>query len=520
MAKTLDKWQFGDFQTPSDLASRVVEVLKRNHRISPDLIIEPTCGKGAFVRAALDGFGKSKVLAYEVNPAYVSEARASIDPSNAGRASIKQGDFFLMDWQEVINQNQGSLLILGNPPWVTSSELGILNSKNLPEKTNFQGRRGIEAITGSGNFDISEWMLLRHVGWLEKRAGTLAMLCKYSVARKIMRRLRQNREHRLFGHIYSIDAMKYFSAAVDACLFVLTTDKGNADCEVYDSLESTAPAYIIGERDGFVIRDIETYEKYRSLRGQDSVYIWRSGLKHDCSKVMELTKQNGIYENGFKENVDIEDTFVYPLLKSSDIGNSRTEICRRWILVTQRSVGENTDKIKAEAPRTFKYLEAHAELLNSRRSSIYRGKPQFSIFGVGEYTFLPWKVAISGLYKKLNFCLVGPIDGEPVIFDDTVNFLSFKTEGEARFVYSLLISEPAIKFYEASIFWEEKRPITAEILRRLSLKEVARYLGLLDKYLEYVRNREASIGNGQLGLGIAEKTRKYNQANKNEDEVV
>lgn len=513
MAKTLDKWQFGDFQTPSDLATRVVEVLKRNHHIAPDLIIEPTCGKGAFVRAALGGFTESKVVAYEVNPEYVSDAIASIEPNQAERVSIKQGDFFLLDWEEVLNQNTGSLLILGNPPWVTSSELGILNSENLPEKTNFQGRRGIEAITGSGNFDISEWMLLRHVDWLEKHDGALAMLCKYSVARKIMRKLRQNKEHRLFGHIYSIDAMKYFSAAVDACLFVLTTDVGNADCEVFDSLEATEPANIIGERDGFVVRDIETYEKYRSLRGQDSVYIWRSGLKHDCSKVMELARQDEAYENGFKAKVDIEPTFVYPLLKSSDIGNSRTDICRRWVVVTQRSVGENTDRIEFEAPKTYEYLENYADLLSSRKSSIYRGKPKFSIFGVGEYTFLPWKVAISGLYKKLNFCLVGPIDGKPVIFDDTVNFLSFKTESEAKFVHSLLTSEPARKFYDASIFWEEKRPITAEILRRLSLKEVARYLGLLEIYMEYVESRETTNSDGQLSLGIAEKATGYKRAN-------
>ncbi len=512
MAKTLDKWQFGDFQTPSDLAARVVDVLKRNHHISPDLIIEPTCGKGAFVRAALSGFTESKVVAYEINPEYVSDARASIEPNHAERVSIKQGDFFLLDWEEVLNQNTGSLLILGNPPWVTSSELGILNSENLPEKANFQGRRGIEAITGSSNFDISEWMLLRHVDWLEKRDGALAMLCKYSVARKIMRKLRQNKEYRLFGHIYSIDAMKYFSAAVDACLFVLTTDVGNADCEVFDSLEATDPACIIGERDGFVVRDIKTYEKYRSLRGQDSVYIWRSGLKHDCSKVMELTKQNDSYENGFKNKVDIEPTFVYPLLKSSDIGNSRTDICRRWVVVTQRSVGENTDRIRSEAPKTYKYLENHADLLGSRKSSIYRGKPKFSIFGVGEYTFLPWKVAISGLYKKLNFCLVGPIYGKPVIFDDTVNFLSFQTESEAKFIHSLLMSEPARNFYDASIFWEEKRPITTEILRRLSLKKVAKYLGLLDEYMGYVEARQTANPNGQLSLGIAEKTTKYKRA--------
>jgi len=49
--KSIDKWQFGDFQTPYLLAHKVIEVLKRNHGIVPDHVIEPTCGKGAFVLA-------------------------------------------------------------------------------------------------------------------------------------------------------------------------------------------------------------------------------------------------------------------------------------------------------------------------------------------------------------------------------------------------------------------------------------------------------------------------------------
>lgn len=132
----------------------------------------------------------------------------------------------------------------------------MLNSSNLPEKSNFQNRKGIEAITGSGNFDISEWMLLQHINWLSNREGAIAFLCKYSVARKVMRQVRQAAEHRFFGHIYPIDAKAYFDASVEACLFVLTTDFGNADCEVYDSIESFKPSHVIGERDGFIVSDV------------------------------------------------------------------------------------------------------------------------------------------------------------------------------------------------------------------------------------------------------------------------
>jgi hypothetical protein len=72
-----------------------------------------------------------------------------------------------------------------------------------------------------------------------------------------------------------------------------------------------------------------------------SPYTWRSGLKHDASDIMELTLENGNCVNGLDQTVDIEPDFVFPLLKSSDLGNGRTKP-RRFVLVTQQSTGEDT----------------------------------------------------------------------------------------------------------------------------------------------------------------------------------
>jgi len=509
MAKTIDKWQFGDFQTPADLARKVVEVLKRNHDIKPDVIIEPTCGKGAFVLASYEGFENANIFGFEINPKYIENAKSSLNEISAtNRAIVSEADFFNTDWNKTLSELEGYILIIGNPPWVTSSELGLLNSKNLPEKSNFQNRKGIEAITGSGNFDISEWMLLKHVEWLSNREGAIAFLCKYAVARKVMRQVRQGAEHRFFGHIYPIDAKAHFDASVEACLFVLTTDTGNADCEVYESLDSTRPSHIIGERDGFIVSDVNHYEKWKSLRGQDPHYIWRSGIKHDCSKVMELEPTDAGYKNGLGEVVELEKDYVFPLLKSSDVGNGRTTSFRKAVIITQKTVGEDTSKIQVNAPNTWDYLIKHREYLDKRRSSIYKNKPDFSIFGVGSYSFKKWKVAISGLYKKLKFNLVGPLDGKTVAFDDTVNFLSFDTEEEARFIFDLITSAPALEFLDSMIFWDEKRPITTQILRRLSFKELAKELGVLDQYLFWVETELGST-EGQLELGIAEKRTNY-----------
>lgn len=507
--KSIDKWQYGDFQTPVALARKVVEVLKRNHRINPDVIIEPTCGKGAFVLAAHEGFKRAHVRGFEINSAYVSEANSSLKiVSETDRVIVKRADFFATDWNKILSEIDGYVLIIGNPPWVTSSELGMLNSINLPEKSNFQNRKGIEAITGGGNFDISEWMLLEHTKWLSKRSGAIAFLCKYSVARKVMRQVRLSVAHRFSGRIYPIDAKAYFDASVEACLFVLTTDLGSYDCEVYKSLDSDIPSQIIGERDGCIVSNVCQYEKWRHLRGQDSRYIWRSGIKHDCSKVMELEPAEGGYKNGFDENVILEGEYIYPLLKSSDVGNGRVSSYRKVVLVTQKAVGEDTSMIQNLAPKTWSYLIEHRNYLDDRKSSIYNGKPDFSIFGVGPYSFKQWKIAISGLYKRFQFNFVPPLDGKPVFFDDTVNFLSFDSEGEAKFVFHLITSPPSLEFLESMIFWDEKRPITTQILRRLSIRELATELGEIEEYRNWAESRTTNFV-GQMELGIAESRAKY-----------
>lgn len=91
------------------------------------------------------------------------------------------------------------------------------------------------------------------------------------------------------------------------------------------------------------------------------------------------------------------------------------------------------------------------------------------MFGVGSYTFAPWKIAICSLYKKLEFRLVGKMEGKPVVFDDTVYFLGFETEQEARRTLELLNTKDAKDFLDSLIFWDEKRPIKTGILNSLDL---------------------------------------------------
>ena len=207
----------------------------------------------------------------------------------------------------------------------------------------------------------------------------------------------------------------------------------------------------------------------------DDVVAWRSGLKHDCSRVFEFRYAGGGWRNGLDEPVCVEEDVVYPLLKSSDVAHGRAP--RKRVLVPQRSMSESPLVLQQRAPKAWRYLLAHQEAVTRRASTIYRNRPPFSIFGVGAYSFAPWKVAIAGLYKTLRFVKIAPLEERPVLLDDTCYFLPCETEAHCDLLLELLASKPATEFLHALTFWDAKRPITAKLLNQLDLAKVAKRLG-------------------------------------------
>ncbi len=496
--KTKQIIELGDFQTPPQLAGEICRLLAEKG-ISPASILEPTCGKGNFLFAALSQFPRTrKAFGIELNPEHYRAAKQELlRKPFAGKAHIINGSFFYMDWKTIIAGFPEPILVVGNPPWVTNSELESLGSSNLPDKENFQGHNGLDAITGKSNFDISEWMMLKMVDSLNGYGATIALLCKTSVARKVLLHAWKTRIGLQRGEMYIIDAMKHFNAAVEACLLVLQFGEVDAGmtCSIFRDLHDTEPETTITYRSGTLISDLKTYNRWKHLEGT-SPFKWRSGVKHDCSKVMELRKETGGYRNGLGEVVDIEDTFVYPMMKSSDLASRNKIIPRRWMIVTQKRVGDDTDIIREQAPKTWDYLESHAALLDRRGSSIYQKRPRFAVFGIGPYTFAPHKVAISGFYKNLSFKKIGSYEGKPIVLDDTCYFLPCRNQHQADCLWTLLNSGPAREFFSAYVFWDSKRPITVTLLQRLDIVALAAELGLEQDIVQYipenVRRKQAS----------------------------
>jgi hypothetical protein len=469
--------EFGDFQSPLELARDVCSVISRTG-FRPASIIEPTCGTGAFVRAALEAFPHSlRILGFDLNSTYVEKARAvAAEISTHASVEIYQRDFFQTDWNRIVEDLPQPVLILGNPPWVTNAALGVLGSNNLPTKSNIDNLRGIEALTGSSNFDISEWMLRKNLEWLQGRKGMLAVLCKTSVARKVLTFAWGNSVQVAQAAIYRLDAKRYFGASVDACLLLVHIDPNekSTECGDYDSLHDQKPSSIFGLRDGKLVSDVVLYERWRSLAAP-GLSGWRSGIKHDCSKVFELRREGRHFVNESGEFIEIEEDVVFPLLKSSDLATLRKP--RLWMLVPQRMMDQPPRHLEKDAPKAWNYLKANSTSLDRRASVIYKKRAPFSIFGVGPYSFAPWKVAISGLYKKLEFVRIAPFNNRPVVLDDTCYFFPCHSEEECNTLYELVQSLPAKEYWSALIFWDSKRPITARLLNSLDLAALARELG-------------------------------------------
>jgi hypothetical protein len=473
------KKEFGDFQTPVELSGLMVDIINENGAY-PNIIIEPTCGIGNILLTAYDLFQPQKAIGIEINNTYCKNV---LEKSNGNKnIVIVNGDIFIsIDIIRKEINDKDICLFIGNPPWVTNAELGSIKSTNIPRKSNIKNLRGIEAITGKSNFDITEYIIIRLIEEFNQQKSVFAFLCKTSVARSILKYCWNNSIYYREASIFPFDSKKYFDVAVDACYFVIdaTEKRKVVECRVFDSVEKRNYKSTIGLYRNTMIVNIDTFISHNYLGRSD--YTWRNGIKHDCSKVMEFDIVDYSYVNGYGETVDIEDDLLYPLLKSSDIANGTVAI-RKKVLVTQKKVGEKTEYIQYKYPRTWQYLNDHANDFIKRKSSIYKNKPNFSIFSIGDYSFYPFKIAISGLYKKINFKLVYPADGKPVMVDDTCNFISCKNESEAHIVFSLLTDERTRLFLESIIFWDSKRPITTEILNSIDLKKIADENYLHDNY--------------------------------------
>ncbi|MBR2895790.1 MAG: hypothetical protein IKC03_09070 [Oscillospiraceae bacterium] len=453
-----EKKEFGDYQTPSDFCERVCDYLISSGIVeTPRAILEPTCGIGNFLQTANRKFSCDLLFGVEINKQYANEARHSVPTATVINTNI-------FDFDARTTCKEDDVLIIGNPPWATNSNLNY----NLPKKKNFKGLRGIDALTGSSNFDICEYVILQLLDQYRETNSTICMLCKTSVARNIILEIARNKIPCQKIQMLNYNSTKVFGISAASCVFVIKLSS-NPVCDNQVQCE---------------IKNFDTLEKIDTLLVSNGVLcsstvgpdlegkcqmIWRQGVKHDCGKVMELDKKGDTLVNKFNSVVPIETDLIFPLVKSSHFKKPVITEFSKCVIVTQRKSKQDTSYIQQQFPLTWEYLQSHIAQFNSRKSVIYSNAPTFSMFGVGDYSYAPYKVGLSGFYKKPLFALL--YSDKPVMTDDTAYFLPFDDYDTAYCMMLLLNSRTVQQFLLSIAFLDNKRPYTVKLLSRLDLKK-------------------------------------------------
>lgn len=441
----------GDWQTPLPLARAVCRRLL-DANCAPASVLEPTCGVGAFLVAASEVWPGADLIGLDRNSEHLDAARAALP-----QAHFEASDAFAEDWRARLAGLPGPVLLLGNPPWVSASSAGARGSRTGAPRSGFVS--GLDTVTGASDFDVAEWLLRQ---WLAAASGldvTVAMLVKTHVARRLL----DARVGEPIG-LWRINANRHFGVRVEAALLVVRPGETTVPCPVHPSLDAQPDAHW-GRLDGALVRDLPAALSTRHLMGAGG--DWRSGVKHDAGSILELERAGNSWRNRLGEAVDVEAEMLWPLLKGGDL--HRGEGPERALLLPQTTLSEPPDQHLADAPRALAYLDSHRGRFEARKSRIYRSRPPFSVFGLGPYSFSPWKVAVSGLHGSLAFRAVGPRGGRPVLFDDTCYLLPMASEQAAHRTADWLNTELVQRALRARSFPGAKRPVTARLLRRLAV---------------------------------------------------
>jgi 16S rRNA A1518/A1519 N6-dimethyltransferase RsmA/KsgA/DIM1 with predicted DNA glycosylase/AP lyase activity len=370
-----NKKELGDYQTPIYFTETVCDYLKNDLKISPDIIIDPTCGIGNFLKTSSEFFPGKEIWGIDIDKDKLDEVDRTIP-----NLKLINDDIFTFRFDDF--DKSRSFLIIGNPPWITNTELSKINSNNVPAKSNYRNEMAIDAMMGDSNFDISESITLKMIDEFRNSDATIAFLCKTVVSRNVFRELIRKEIAYSFIKQLNFNSSKVFKIDADACLFIIgfggepLTDK---TCKVADLSDPSQISCRFGYVSGNFYSNIDDIP---DIDGE-CPFEWRQGVKHDCSSVMELTCKNGRLINKNNEEVSIENTLIYPLLKSSNLKVPIVKTSSKYIIITQQRIKQDTDYIKTEAPKTWEYLNRNRSIL-TREKVQFTQNPQISAFSLSE----------------------------------------------------------------------------------------------------------------------------------------
>lgn len=481
----------GEYYTPPGIADLAVSTLDAGQ--SGRRVLDPGCGAGTFLTAAIEAKVATTnaepaasvdeildtVVGIDLNPVAVKSAKlayllALSEPLAACERERISVPVFLTDAlgllldEEIVFRGEPADLsfdtLVGNPPWIPwerlSESLKDAWRETYVSDLGLQPHGGIEARLGHSNDDVSVPYAFTCIHRYLRDGGRAAFVLKRDIVRgpagTVLRRARVGDRSLRVSAIHDFGALDPFpDASAGAALYVFEADEEPRmpiPTKVWRAGDGSA-SFASGVR----LRETTDSEwtELVALDDADSTSAWvradlardalgecrheiRHGLKDDAAAVFGLNRP---------ELASIEPDRVFPYLRSRHV--------RKWgvsghdlrLVPADRAGEDNEAWLRESCPETYAYLERHREQLLARSSSWLDSGPFYTGFGLGPYTWAPYKVVWCRLGFKPDFAVVStrsdPDLGEkPVVPGDHYMFVATDDRQEAHFLCALLNSTP------------------------------------------------------------------------------
>lgn len=387
--------------------------------------------------------------------------------------------------------------ILGNPPWIKWDFLSREYKKNIGKTLLHDyvlySYIGMKSGLGFAHDDISITFIYACMDKYLRQGGFLGFVLKQTLYKGIA-----GKEFRKFAIqkrdasipvkvlvVHDLRALKPFksSAGADVEASIAIIKKGTPTIYPvpYFTWKLKAHSHIEDTMDFEAVKAIVITEKFNAMpdpssddisapwmllnegsspiaipRGMNA-YLARHGVVNDLNSVFFITitgrsESLVVIQNqqtGRKKvqqvSTIIEPGLIYPVLKPRHV--------KRWhvkgyyyMIVPHWKHGQcNEIELRTSFPKTYEYLISFKYDLLGRSSRWFKGKnmPFYSLFGIGEYTFKPYKVVWSSIGALHSFAVAGPVTDayfgtKVTIPDNTIGYCSFDLEAEAHYVCAIL----------------------------------------------------------------------------------